>query len=80
MTVVLGVGFSVATVLIPQQCLELHARGLLSAERLQLLQSVLPMELPALLLPLVVCLDFLALVISISNATNLLNCVLAITF
>ena len=79
LTIVFDIGIELApAVLILQDSLELHTLGLFGAERLHLGQSVLPMELPTLLLPIVVSLHLFLLAIVFLDLSDLINCVLAL--
>ena len=78
MTVILRVSLSIALVLVPQQGLELHITGFLGTEGLDLCQGVLPMELAALLLPLVVGLHLFLLAVVISDFANLVDRLLSL--
>ena len=79
LTVVLDIGIELATaVLILQDSLKLHTLGFLGAQRLHLGKSVLPMELPTLLLPIIVSLHLFLLAIIFLNLSDLINCVLAL--
>ena len=78
MTVILRVSLGIALVLIPQQGLELHITGFLCTEGLDLCQGVLPMELAALLLPLVVGLHLFLLAVVISDFANLVDRLLSL--
>ena len=79
LTVIFDVGIKLApAVLILQDGLEFHTLWLLGAERLHLGQSVLPVELPTLLLPIVVGLHLFLLAIIFLNLSYFIDCVLAL--
>lgn len=81
MTVIHHVGCAgVARVLPPYHCLEGHTPGFLSCEGLQMRHSILPVELSALLLPLVVCLNLFLLPVGVAERFDLTDGELAFLF
>lgn len=78
MTVVLGVCFQIPTVLTHQGRLEFQTLWFLSRERLQLVNGILPMELSALLLPVIFKLRLLLSLVGFSEFADLIDCLHAL--
>ena len=83
LTVIFDIGFKLAataSILILQNSLEPHILRLFGAQRLYLGESVLPVELPTLLFPIIVSLHLFLLPIVFLNLSYLINRVLALFF